>query len=212
MIVCRVENDGEIKENKPIYVPGLDYQRDLQLSVVGPKDLKILQDSIQLDVHLIAVSYVESKEDILYVRKVLGSKGQHIKVLAKLMSSKALENFDEILEASDGIIIARGCLALSLNLEDLVYVQKYIIKKCNLVGKSVMLLTQIMESMVSHLTPSRAEVADITNAVYDGIDALILSPETAIGPHYEQAIDTMAHICFETEKNIDSVRRYNDSE
>lgn len=98
---------------------------------------------------MIAVSCVESKDDIHYVRKVLGTKGQHIKVLAKLQSQKALENFDSILEASDGIVIARGYLSLSLELEDLVYVQKYIIKKCNTVGKPVLLSTQILESMVT---------------------------------------------------------------
>jgi pyruvate kinase len=96
-----------------------------------------------------------------------------------------LENFDEILESCDGIIIARGYLGLSLNLEDVVYVQKYIIKKCNLLGKPVMLSTQIMENMASKLMPTRSEVVDISNAVYDGIDALILSPETAVGKFFE---------------------------
>jgi pyruvate kinase len=105
--------------------------------------------------------------------------------LAKLQSQKALENFDSILEASDGIVIARGYLSLSLDLEDVVYVQKYIIKKCNTVGKPVLLSTQILESMVTQLIPSRSEVVDISNAVYDGIDALILSPETASGVFYE---------------------------
>ena len=90
---------------------------------------------------MIAVSCVESKDDIFYVRKVLGTKGQHIKILAKLQSQKALENFDSILEESDGIVIARGYLSLSLDLEDVVYVQKYIIKKCNTVGKPVLLST-----------------------------------------------------------------------
>ncbi len=105
--------------------------------------------------------------------------------MAKLQSQKALENFDSILEASDGIVIARGYLSLSLDLEDVVYVQKYIIKKCNTVGKPVLLSTQILESMVTQLIPSRSEVVDISNAVYDGIDALILSPETASGVFYE---------------------------
>ncbi len=144
---------------------------------------------------MIAVSCVESKDDIIYVKKILGSKGQHIKVLAKLQSQRALENFDQILETADGIIIARGYLGLSLDLEDVVYVQKYIIKKCNTVGKPVLISTQILESMVTKLIPSRSEVVDISNAVYDGVDSLILSPETASGIFYEQATETMSHIC-----------------
>ena len=94
LVVCRVENDGEIKENKPIYIPGLDWQKDLKLSVLGPNDVKVLHNSIQHGVHIIAVSCVESKDDITYVKKILGSKGQHIKVIAKLQSQRALENFD----------------------------------------------------------------------------------------------------------------------
>ena len=128
------------------------------------------------------------------------------------MSQKALENFDEIVEAADGIIIARGYLGLSLDLEDIVYVQKYLIKKCNLLGKAVLLSTQIMESMVSRLKPTRSEVVDISNAVYDGIDSLILSPETANGKFYEQATETMAQIIFEAEKNINYKKRYQESE
>jgi len=164
-------------------------------------------------VQIVAVSFVQSKEDISYVKKVLGPKGQHIKVLAKLQTEKSLRNFDEILEVSDGIIIARGYLGIVLaSLEDVVYIQKYIIKKCNLVGKPCILSTQIMESMVSRLMPSRSEVVDISNAVYDGIDALILSPETALGPFFEQATKTMSDICFEAETHINYLKRYIDQE
>jgi len=123
-----------------------------------------------------------------------------------------LEHFEEILEASDGVIIARGYLGLTLPLEDVVYVQKYLIKKCNLAGKPVMISTQIMESMVKHVIPSRSEVSDISNAVFEGIDSLILSPETAIGHYYLQATEQMSHICFEAEKHIDYKKRYQESE
>ena len=119
---------------------------------------------------------------------------------------------DEILEHSDGIIIARGYLGLSLELEDVVYVQKYVIKKCNMYGKPVMLSTQIMESMMNRLMPTRAEVVDISNAVYDGIDALILSPETAIGKYYKEVTQTISHICFEAEKHINYTKRYSDTD
>ncbi|TNV72699.1 hypothetical protein FGO68_gene8788 [Halteria grandinella] len=212
LIICRVENDGEIKENKPIYIPRLHWQKDLKLSVLGPNDVKVLHNSIQQGVNMIAVSCVESKDDLTYVKKILGSKGQQIKVLAKLQSQRALENFDQILEASDGIIIARGYLGLSLDLEDVVYVQKYIIKKCNTHGKPVLISTQILESMVTKLIPSRSEVVDISNAVYDGVDSLILSPETASGVFYEQATDTMSQICLEAERHINYLKRYHDQQ
>ena len=212
MVVCRVENDGEIKENKPIYIPRLDWQKDLKLSVLGHNDVKVLHNSIQQGVNMIAVSCVESKDDIIFVKKILGSKGQHIKVLAKLQSQRALENFDQILETADGIIIARGYLGLSLDLEDVVYVQKYIIKKCNTVGKPVLISTQVLESMVTKLIPSRSEVVDISNAVYDGVDSLILSPETASGIFYENATETMSHICLEAEKHINYLKRYHDQQ
>ena len=100
-----------------------------------------------------------------------------------------MENLDQILEISDGIIIARGYLGLVLDLEDLVYAQKYIIKKCNLVGKPALLSTQIMESMVTRMRPTRAEVSDISNAILNGIDSLILSPETALGEFYKRATE-----------------------
>jgi pyruvate kinase len=103
------------------------------------------------------------------------------------------------LAVSDGIIIARGYLGLDLKLEDVAYVQKYLIKQCNLAGKPVILSTQIMESMVTRLRPTRAEVSDISNAVYDGIDCCILSSETHTGPFYEEACMTMSKICYEAE-------------
>ena len=111
------------------------------------------------------MSYVESKKDILEVKEVLSIQGRHIKIMAKIMNSKALQNFEEILNVSDGIIIARGYLGMDLKLEDVAYVQKYLIKKCNLAGKPVILSTQIMESMVYRKRPTRAEVSDISNAV-----------------------------------------------
>ena len=107
-------------------------------------------------------------------------------------------------------MIARGYLGLSLDLVDVVYVQKYLIKKCNTVGKPVLLSTQILESMVTKLIPKRSEVVDISNAVYDGIDSLILSPETASGIFYEQATETMSHICLEAEKHVNYLKRYHE--
>jgi pyruvate kinase len=141
VIVCKVEFDCELKPHKPLYFPEFDYKQDFDLSVVTTKDIRDVHSSIKLGIDFIAVSYVESKADILEVRELLSVKGRHIKVIAKIQNRKALHNFQEILDVSDGIIIARGYLGLDLKLEDVAYVQKYLIKQCNLAGKPVILST-----------------------------------------------------------------------
>lgn len=165
VIICQVEFDCELKPHKPLYFPEFDHKQEFDLSVVTTKDIRDIDSGIKLGVDFIAVSYVETKDDILEVRELLSVKGRHIKVIAKIQNRKALQNFDEILAVSDGVIIARGYLGLDLKLEDVAYVQKYLIKQCNLAGKPVILSTQIMESMVNRLRPTRAEVSDISNAV-----------------------------------------------
>lgn len=141
VIVCKVEFDCELSRLKPFYFPEFDYREEFDLSVVTNKDVRDIDSSIKLGVDFIAVSYVERKQDITEVRELLSVKGRHIKVIAKIQNRKALQNFTEILEASDGIIIARGYLGLDLKLEDVAYVQKYLIKQCNLAGKPVILST-----------------------------------------------------------------------
>ena len=131
VIVCKVEFDCELKPHKPLYFPEFDYKQEFDLSVVTTKDIRDIHSSIKLGVDFISVSYVESKTDILEVRDLLSIKGRHIKLIAKIQNRKALQNFEEILEVSDGIIIARGYLGLDLKLEDVAYVQNYLIKKCN---------------------------------------------------------------------------------
>jgi len=165
VIVCKVDFDGELRPNKPCYFPEFDHKREFDLSVVTEHDIHHISSGIKLGVDFMSVSYVETVEDIHEVKELLRVKGRHIKVLAKIQNKKALLNFDQILEASDGIVIARGYLGLDLNIEDVSFVQKYLIKKCNLAGKPVILSTQIMESMVSRLRPTRAEVSDLSNAV-----------------------------------------------
>jgi pyruvate kinase len=122
VIICKVEFDCELKPHKPLYFPEFDHKEEFDLSVVTTKDIRDIDSSIKLGVDFIAVSYVESKGDILEVRELLSVKGRHIKVIAKIQNRKALQNFEEILEVSDGIIIARGYLGLDLKLEDVAYV------------------------------------------------------------------------------------------
>jgi pyruvate kinase len=167
IIVCKVEFDGELKPNKPLYFPEFDHLQEFDMSIVTTKDVKDIHSSMKIGVDFISVSYVQSKEDIMEVRELLSVKGRHIKIIAKIQNKKALANFDEIAEVSDGIIIARGYLGLDLKLEDVAYIQRYLITKCNFLGKPVILSTQIMESMVTRLRPTRAEVSDISNAVSD---------------------------------------------
>jgi pyruvate kinase len=122
VIICQVEFDCELKPHKPLYFPEFDHKEAFDLSVVTIKDIRDIDSAIKLGVDFIAVSYVESKDDILEVRELLSVKGRHIKVIAKIQNRKALQNFDEILAASDGVIIARGYLGLDLKLEDVAYV------------------------------------------------------------------------------------------
>ena len=146
-------------------------------------------------------------EDAKKVIKVI--KGHQLSIYSKIQSKKGLTQFDEILEVSDGIIIGRGYLGLSLDeIEDVVFVQTYIINKCNAVGKPVILQTHILESMISRLRPTRSEVCDIAHAVEEGIDAMILTAETATGPFFAEAIAHMSKIFFETEANLEYVKKY----
>eukprot|EP00350_Pseudokeronopsis_sp_OXSARD2_P006993 CAMPEP_0170543162 /NCGR_PEP_ID=MMETSP0211-20121228/2369_1 /TAXON_ID=311385 /ORGANISM="Pseudokeronopsis sp., Strain OXSARD2" /LENGTH=154 /DNA_ID=CAMNT_0010846473 /DNA_START=1216 /DNA_END=1680 /DNA_ORIENTATION=- len=141
VIVCRVEFDGELRPNKPCYFPELDPKKDFDLPVISNQDVRDIHDSIKLGVDFISVSNLETKDEILEVRELLSVKGRHIKILAKIMNKKAIENFEDILEASDGIVIARGYLGLDIRLQDVAYVQKYLVNKCNLAGKPVVLQT-----------------------------------------------------------------------
>ncbi len=154
------------------------------------------------------ISQVETKEDIEEVREVLGESKSIIKIFSKIQNRNALRNIEEILEYSDGIVIARGYLGLHLKLEHVVYVQEHLIKKCRFANKPVILSTDIMESMVTRLRPRRSEVLDISSAGAQGIDCLLLSGETAKGPFYRQSVETMAHICKQAELNTNYSENY----
>ena len=140
--ICHVKHSGLITGEKPVYFKGMDYRRDLRNNeMVSESDLQILKKSISQGVHIVCFSAIESPDDIIKARKVLEEmKGHHVSIIAKIQTKKGLENFDEILQVADGIVIARGYLGISLNNSiDVVFVQKYIISKCNVVGKPVIL-------------------------------------------------------------------------
>ena len=159
----------------------------------------MINSLIKLGVDFISVGGVETREDIDEVKGLLSVKGRHIKLLAKLQSRKALANFNELLEEADGIVIARGQLGLEFQIEDIAFIQQYIIKRCNAVKKPCILSTEIMDSMITRLRPSRSEVADISKAISDGIDCLILTGETSFGPNWKEATEYMSRICYEAE-------------
>ena len=193
-----------------MYFPDLDYRQDILKNLLSEKDIYNIGLGIKNGIHIVTLSSVESAADVQAARQVVAQAGNsEIQLYSKIQSREGLAHFDEILTASDGIIIARGYLGMALeDIDDVVYVQTYIINKCNTVGKPVVLQTQIMDSMIHRLRPTRSEVCDIAHAVNEGVDAMILSAETAVGCFYKEATSTMAKICIETESNLDYVKRY----
>ncbi len=187
---------GILGEHKGVNVPGVH----LSVSSLTKKDKKDVLFGIQNKVDYIALSFVQSKKDILSLKKILKKHNSDAGIIAKIETSGAVKNFDEILKVSDGIMIARGDLAIEIGAENVPLIQKEIIKKCNLSGKPVITATQMLDSMEHSPVPTRAEVSDIANAILDGTDALMLSGETTIGKFPLEAIKTMVR----TAKKIES--------
>lgn len=199
-IFTRVANGGFIKSNKGVNVPDVK----LRLPSLTEKDIKDLKFGVQEDIEFIAASFIRSKEDVLKIRSVLEEEGNFdIKIISKIESKEGLDNIDEIIEVSDGIMVARGDLGVEIPTEEVPLAQKRIIKKCNLLGKPVITATQMLDSMIRNPRPTRAEANDVANAVLDGTDAIMLSGETASGAYPLEAVRTMAKIAKKTEESID---------
>lgn len=194
-VKCQVTVGGVLTNGRGLAVPGM--------RTSGPFVNHALEQdilfAIQEQPDYLALSFVRSAEDVTQVRAVLGDNGADIPIIAKIERGVAVKNFDSILAASDGIMVARGDLGVDIPLERVPLVQKEIIRKCNQGGKPVITATQMLESMVKSFSPTRAEVADVANAIFDGTDATMLSGETAIGKYPVQAVRTMAKIARETE-------------
>lgn len=199
-IVCRVQNNGVISNNKGVNLPG----RVTNLPAITPKDVDDIKFGIENGIDMIAASFIRKKEDIYDIRKVLEDHGgEDILILSKIESQEGVDNIDEIIEASDGIMVARGDLGVEIRTELIPLVQKEVIRKCNKAAKPVITATQMLDSMQRNPRPTRAETTDVANAIIDGTDCVMLSGETAAGKYPIEAVKTMRDICITTELSDD---------
>ena len=203
-IICEVKNGGVISNSKSINIPNVS----INMPYLSEKDVSDIIFGIEQDVDFIAASFVRTAQDILDVRAVLEKNGgRNIQIIAKIENAEGVENIDDILRLSDGIMVARGDMGVEIALEDLPVIQKELIKKTYRCGKKVITATQMLDSMIRNPRPTRAETTDVANAIYDGTSAIMLSGETAIGKYPVETVRTMATIAERTEKDIDYIKR-----
>ena len=188
-IVCTVENSGIVKNHKGVNVPGVK----INLPALTEKDISDIEFGISQGIDYIAASFVRKASDVLAIREVLEkNNATHIQIISKIENQEGIDNIDAILEVSDGIMVARGDLGVEIPTPEIPIAQKMMIKKCNQLGKPVITATQMLDSMMRNPRPTRAEVTDVANAIYDGTDAIMLSGETAAGKYPVEAVKTMA--------------------
>lgn len=198
-IVCTVENSGIVKNHKGVNVPGVK----INLPALTEKDISDIEFGISQGIDYIAASFVRKASDVLAIREVLeNNNATHIQIISKIENQEGIDNIDSILQVSDGIMVARGDLGVEIPTPEIPIAQKMMIKKCNQLGKPVITATQMLDSMMRNPRPTRAEVTDVANAIYDGTDAIMLSGETAAGKYPVEAVKTMATIAKRTEETL----------
>ncbi len=202
-IICRVKNGGFVSNHKGLNVPGTV----LTMSYLSEVDKSDILFGAQEGFEYVAASFARNKEDIMEIRKLLDSVNSDMKIIAKIENMQGIQNLEEILEASDGIMVARGDLGVEVPMEEVPVLQKKMIKLANAHGKHVITATQMLDSMIKNPRPTRAETTDVANAIYDGTTAIMLSGETASGKYPVEALKTMARIAEYAEKNIDYCSR-----
>ena len=208
-IICRVKIGGELSDRKSMSFPN----KTLKQKYLSEQDKQDIKFGVEHDVDFIACSFVSCKQDLLDIKaylKEIGAEG--IDLIAKIENRSGVDNKEEISNECDGIMVARGDMGVEIPFEELPAIQKKIITKCRMLGKRVITATEMLESMIYNARPTRAEISDVANAVYDGTSAIMLSGETAAGKYPVQAVRTMARIAENTEKNIHYEKRFLSSE
>ena len=204
-VVCKVMNGGELGNRKSINLPGTH----INLPALKQKDIDDLIAGCKEDFDYIAASFIRCEDDVKQIRKVLDENGgKDIKIISKIESQEGIDNFDSILKVSDGIMVARGDMGVEIPMEQVPIVQKKFIKACNRAGKIVITATQMLDSMTTNPRPTRAEVSDVANAVFDGTGAIMLSGECAMGKYPVHCVDTMKKIAIAVENSINYWKRF----
>ena len=204
-VITKAKNSGTISNRKSLFIPGVEMPKPY----LNKEDKKDILWGIENDVDFVAASFVNSASDVKSLKSFIVKNGGNMKIISKIESQQGIKNIDEIIDASDAIMVARGDLGVEVAMEVLPELQKLIIKKSVQKGKSVITATEMLESMISNNRPTRAEVSDVANAVYDGTSCVMLSGETASGKYPVEAVRTMAKICLVTEKSLTKTNNMN---
>ena len=197
-IRCRVENSGKMKNHKGVNVPGVR----LNMPYINQRDREDLLFGVEQGFDYVAASFVRSAADVRELRNLLDKAGSRIRIIAKIENQEGVSNLPEILEAADGIMVARGDMGVEIDFTEIPMIQKNMIAQCVACGKPVITATQMLDSMMENPRPTRAEITDVANAIYDGTSAIMLSGETAAGKYPVEAVETMDAIARRTEENV----------
>lgn len=204
-VVCKVTNGGMLGNRKSINLPGTH----VNLPSLKEKDIQDLKDGCMADFDFVAASFVRSAEDVKSIRKVLDENGgKDIKIISKIENQEGIDNLDEIIELSDGIMVARGDLGVEIPYYEVPIMQKKFIQKCNNAGKMVITATQMLDTMTENPNPTRAEISDVANAIFDATGAIMLSGESAMGKYPVKCVETMNEIATAVEQNIKYWKRF----
>lgn len=209
-VSCEVLNNGLLGEKKGVNLPNTH----ITMPFLSEHDKNDILFGIKRNVDFIAASFTRNRQDVLDIRNFLNENGgQEIKIIAKIENQEGLDNFEDILEVADGIMVARGDLGVEIPAQEVIFAQKKIIKRCNEIGKIVITATQMLDSMIKNPRPTRAEAGDVANAILDGSDAVMLSGESAKGKYPYEAVNTMATICLRTDREVmPKLPRYHEGE